>query len=142
MTEIDDIVGDFELFADWDERYQYLIELGEHLAPMPDAMKTEDNRVKACMSKVWVSGFPDSRNPALIRYHGDCDTSIIKGVVALLVDLFSGRSAEAIAKLDVDTLFERIQLAEHLSPNRHVGVYAIERLMKQQAGALNTSASG
>ncbi|MGF1546025.1 MAG: SufE family protein [Thiotrichales bacterium] len=136
MTEIDDIIDDFELFGDWDERYQYLIELGERLAPMPEAEKTEETRVKACMSKVWVFAYRDQSNPERIKFYGDCDTAIIKGVVALLVDLLSGRDADDIAKLDIDTLFERIQLAEHLSPNRHVGVFAIERLMKQQAAAL------
>lgn len=141
MRDVEDIASDFELFSDWDERYQYLVELGQNLAPMPESEKTEDNRVKACMSRVWVRAVRDTRNPTLINFHGDCDTAIIKGVVALLVDLFSGRTAEEIGAINVDELFERIELAEHLSPNRHVGVYAIVDLMKKQAADLNHAAA-
>ncbi len=134
MTGLNDIVEIFELLGDWDQRYQYLTELGENLPAMPDKLKTEDNRVKACMSQVWVSAFPDEQDAARLRFHGDCDTSIIKGVLAVLIQLAEGKSAGEIEHLDVDGLFSRLHLDEHLSPNRHVGVYAIVDLMKQQAG--------
>ena len=103
---------------------------------MPQEMRSEENRVKACMSKVWVAAYPDPRNPGHIRFHGDCDTAIIKGVVGLLVQLFSGLAPKQVLELDVDRLFERIRLGEHLSPNRHVGVYAIVEQMKAQAERL------
>ena len=143
MTGLDDIVENFELLDDWEQRYLYITELGENLPPppMPDALKTDENRVKPCMSQVWVSAYPDEKDPALIRYHGDCDTSIIKGVLAILIELASGRSASAIEQLDVDEVFERLHLYDHLSPNRHVGVYAIVELMKQQARALAQEAA-
>ena len=133
MTTLDEIVDIFELLGDWDQRYQYLVELGEQLSPMPEALKTDDNKVKGCMSQVWVSAWRDDNDPADIHYHGDCDTSIIKGVLALLIQLASGRSAREIGQLDVDELFTRLNLDEHLSPNRHIGVYAIVDLMKKQA---------
>ncbi len=136
MSDIDTIAGDFELLGDWDQRYRYLIELGEQMEPMPEAEKTDDNRVKPCMSMVWVRAFRDARNPERIGFHGDCDTAIIKGVVALLVNLFSGRSPREVIDMDVDKLFDRIRLGDHLSPNRHVGVYAIVDLMKTQAAEL------
>ena len=138
MREIDIIAGDFELLGDWDQRYQYLIELGELMEPMPDSEKTDDNRVKPCMSMVWVRAFRDPANPSRIGYHGDCDTAIIKGVVALLVNLFSGKSPQEVIDTDVDELFDRIKLGDHLSPNRHVGVYAIVDLMKAQAAQLSS----
>ena len=75
----------------------------------------------------------------LIRFHGDCDTSIIKGVLAVLIQLASGKTVAEIEQLDVDELFSRLSLDEHLSPNRHVGVYAIVDLMKQQARKLQSS---
>ena len=133
MTDLVDIVETFELLGDWDQRYQYLIELGEGLPPMPQALVTEDNRVKPCMSTVYVAAEPDPDQPGHVTYRGDCDTAIIKGVLALLIQLCSGRTAAAIQDIDMDEIFERLQLGEHLSPNRHVGIYAIVDLMKSQA---------
>ena len=136
MSELDDIASDFEFLEDWEQRYQYLTELGAALELMPDAEKTEVNRVKPCMSRVWVKALPDSDYPGRLVFHGDCDTAIIKGVVALLVNLFSHKSPQHIVDMDVDALFERIQLAENLSPNRHVGIYAIVEQMREQARQL------
>ena len=136
MTTLDDIVDIFELLEDWEQRYQYLIELGEKLPAMPTEHKTEDNKVKGCMSQVWVYAYPDDKDADKLHYHGDCDTSIIKGVLAVLIELADDKTAAEIQQLDVDELFERLNLDDHLSPNRHVGVFAIVELMKQQARAL------
>jgi cysteine desulfuration protein SufE len=132
-TEIADIIDTFDLLGDWDQRYQYLIELGERLAPMPATDKTEANRVKECMSTVHTAVHLQANPPGTVTFTGDCDTAIIKGVVALLVGLFSGKTAAEIDALDVDALFQGLHLEEHLSPNRHVGVYAIVGRMKAQA---------
>ena len=136
MTTLDDIVDIFELLEDWEQRYQYLIELGEKLPAMPAEHKTEDNKVKGCMSQVWVHAYLDEQNGDKLHYHGDCDTSIIKGVLAVLIQLADNKTADEVQQLDVDELFERLNLDDHLSPNRHVGVFAIVELMKQQARAL------
>ena len=133
--EIQDIIEDFELLGDWDTRYQYLVEVGERLPAMPSAEKTEANRVKECMSTVHVAAHPDGSVSPRLSYLGDCDTAIIKGVVAILVRLFSGKTPAEIEELDVDALFEGLHLEEHLSPNRHVGVYAIVEKLKGQARA-------
>lgn len=140
MNTLDDIVDIFELLGDWDQRYQYLTELGEKLPVMPAALKTEENKVRGCMSQVWVCACHDEHDPELVCFHGDCDTSIIKGVLAVLIQLASGKTVAEIEQLDVDELFSRLNLDEHLSPNRHVGVYAIVDLMKQQARNLQSSA--
>jgi cysteine desulfuration protein SufE len=132
-AEIDEIIDNFELLGDWDQRYQYLVEIGERLPAMPVEYKTDPNRVVECMSLVHVATQPDPDLPERLRYMGDCDTAIIKGVVALLVGLFSGKTPDEIDALDVDGLFQGLQLEEHLSPNRHVGVYAIVNKMKGQA---------
>lgn len=133
---LDEIVDIFDILGDWDQRYQYLVELGEKLPPMPEEFKTEDNKVKGCMSQVWVHAWRDRKQPEHIHFHGDCDTSIIKGVLALLIQLLDGKTSEEIQRLDVDEFFSRLQLDEHLSPNRHFGIYALVELMKQQAAAL------
>ena len=142
MKELDDIVEAFDFLGNWESRYQYLMELGEGLPPMQDSLKTDDNKVKPCMSQVWVHAYPDPDNPGQVRFDGDCDTAIIKGVLALLIQLTSGRSVESIQQLDMDEIFERLALDEHLSPNRHVGVYAIVDLMKKQARIFSPVATG
>ena len=136
MRNLDELVDIFELLGDWEQRYNYLVELGEKLPAMPEQLMVDKNNVKGCMSKVYVSAYRDENNPELIRFHGYCDTSIIRGVLAVLISLASGKTTEAVEELDVDELFERLQLDEHLSPNRHVGIYAIVALMKQQVREL------
>lgn len=136
MTEISDILETFELLGDWETRYRYLVEIGEQLEPMPATEKTDANRVKPCMSTVHVYAHRDVENPSLIRYQGDCDTAIIKGVVAILIGVMSGKTAAQILDLDIDRMFASLRLHEHLSPARHVGIFAIVEHMKQQASRL------
>ena len=133
--EIKAVIEDFEIFDDWDQRYQYLVEIGERLPAMPTAEKTEDNRVKECMSLVHIAAHPDGASPPRLHFTGDCDTAIIKGVVALLVQLYSGKTVAQIEATDAQALFEGLHLEEHLSPNRHVGVYAIVEKLRRQAQA-------
>ena len=130
MTQLDEIVDVFELLGDWEQRYEYLIELGEKLPVMPENLKTDENRVRGCMSQVWISAYNDDGR---IRFHGDSDTSVIKGILALLISLCDDLSAAQIQALDMDEIFQRLSLDEHLSPNRHVGVYAMFDLMQQKA---------
>lgn len=132
-ADIHEIIDNFDLLGDWDQRYQYLIELGEALPEMAAGYKTVDNQVIECMSLVHVVAQPDSAHSGHLHYSGDCDTAIIKGVVALLIGLFSGKTPSEIAALDIDHLFQELRLEENLSPNRHVGVYAIVNKMKLQA---------
>lgn len=136
MTTLEDIATTLDFLGDWEQRYLYLVELGEQLPEMPAELKIEDNRVKGCMSQVWISPHYSDANSDLITFHGDCDTSTIKGVLAVLIQLTRDKSAKEIMQLDVDALFERLQLAENLSPNRHIGIYAIVELMKQQVSHL------
>lgn len=134
LTNVADILDTFEFLGDWDQRYQYLVELGEALPPLEDAERSEANRVKPCMSQVWVSTRRNPADPSRLKLAGDCDTAIIKGVVALLVSLCDGRTPREIMEIDFDGLFEGMHLAEHLSPSRHVGIYAIVETIRQQAG--------
>jgi cysteine desulfuration protein SufE len=135
------LIEDFEFLEDWSSRYAYLIELGEKLPALDEPYRTEENRVKGCMSQVWVHATkrPDSRK---INYTGDCDTAIIKGILAVLIELMSGLTPEEIEDLDLEALFDAIKLRENLSPSRHFGVYAIVELMKQQAREIGSSQDG
>ncbi len=130
---LDEVVEIFDILGDWEQRYQYLVELGEKLPPMPEEYKTEENKVKGCMSQVWVKAYRDADDPSRIHFHGDCDTSIIKGVLALVIAILDGRTLEEIEQMDLDEFFHRLKLAENLSPNRHFGIYALVEKMKEQA---------
>ena len=134
-ADIREVIDDFDLLGDWDQRYQYLVEIGDAMPPMSAADKIDANRVMECMSIVHVVARPDGSAPTRLHYDGDCDTAIIKGVVALLVRLYSGKTPAEILAIDVDALFDGLHLEEHLSPNRHVGVYAIVEKMRRQARA-------
>ncbi len=136
MTTLNDIAETFELLGDWEQRYLYLTELGEQLPLMAAELKTEANKVHGCMSQVWVRAYLLNGPGQQVAFDGDCDTSTIKGVLALLLQLTHGKTVAEIQALDVDEFFERLQLAENLSPNRHIGIYAIVALMKQQVAML------
>lgn len=140
ISDLKSIADSLELLGDWEERYQYLIDLGERLPEMPTGLKTEENKVKGCMSQVWVHAYRNSQNPANIQFHGDSDTAIIKGVLALLIQLAGGHSAQEVQNLDMDEIFKRLHLDEHLSPNRHVGVYAIVEKIQAQTRQLKLAA--
>ncbi|MCP5312204.1 MAG: SufE family protein [Chromatiaceae bacterium] len=133
MLTPEEVIENFEFLDDWDARYTYLVELGEALPPLDERYRTEQNRVQGCMSKVWVCALRDPDDPDRLRYVGDCDTAVIKGVLALLIELVSGHTPQEIEAMDLDQLFDRLKLADHLSPNRHFGIYSIVELMKAQA---------
>ena len=133
--DLDHIFEAFAFLPDWEQRYLFLDELGAMLDPMdPDDM-TKSNSVPPCMSTVYVAAKQVEDTPELLRYDGFCDTPTIKGVVAVLVALFSRKTPKEIVDLDTDQVFEQLQLFDHLSPTRHVGVYAIVEKMKSQARA-------
>ncbi len=138
---IDDIIETLRFFTNWEERYQFLIELGEKLPPMDPARQTEAHRVHGCMSKVWIAAAPDPDDPSELCFEGDSDASTVKGLVALLISLYSGKTPSEILSIDADTIFEKMGLFDHLSPTRHVGVYAmvehIKRLAESSIGKLD-----
>jgi len=133
MSNLDEIVEIFELLGDWEQRYEYLNDRGEQLQTMPKAYMRDEYKVKGCMSNVYIYAYRNEEEPHLVYFYGDCDTATIKGILSLLIDLCNGKTVEEIQLIDMDEIFERLNLAEHLSPNRHFGIYAIVELMKQQA---------
>ncbi|MCU0767225.1 MAG: SufE family protein [Gammaproteobacteria bacterium] len=135
MNDVAGILDTFELLGDWEQRYHYLVELGDALPAMAERDRVEENRVKPCMSQVWVRLAPDPARPGRLAASGDCDSAIIKGVVGLLVSLCDGKTPEEVLALDFDGLFEGLKLGEHLSPSRHVGIYAIVEKLREQAAA-------
>jgi cysteine desulfuration protein SufE len=136
MTQmtIERLMDAFDLLTDWQERYDYISELGQKLPPMPDAEHTEENRVHGCISKVWITGRVGG-DPATMEYRADGEGPIIRGLVALLFMLFQGKTPEEVLGLDAEGVIEKLGLDENLSPNRHIGMYAMVERFKLLARA-------
>ena len=130
---LEELADNFELLGDWDTRYEYLMDLGKQLGELPEAAKTDEAKVHGCMSNVWVVA--DLNDEGTVQFRAECDTAVIRGVIAVLVAVYSGQTPVACQDLDADEVFETLGLFDHLSPTRHVGVYAIVMRMQQAAGA-------
>ena len=119
QTEIEDIVDEFDLLGDWEERYRYLIDMGKAIDGLPDAEKTDASKVKGCVSQVWL--VTDRQGDRLV-FRADSDAHIVRGLAALLLRLYSGRTREDILSVDAREVLHRIGLSEHLSPQRSNGL--------------------
>jgi cysteine desulfuration protein SufE len=142
MTAIDDIVENFTLLDQWDDRYRYVIELGRALPPLAESAHSEANKVQGCASKVWLVTHvaPGAAGPVL-TFEGDSDAHIVRGLVAILIALFSGKTAREILATDALSLFDRIGLRDNLTPQRSNGLRSmIERIGAEAKAALATAA--
>ena len=129
-TSIDEILDNFSLLEDWEDRYRYIIELGRTLTPLPEAAHTDANKVQGCASQVWLTTEiePRSGGPVL-RFVGDSDAHIVRGLIAILFAVYSGKSARDILSTDAIALFDRLGLREHLTPQRSNGLRSmVERI--------------
>jgi len=136
---IDEIIENFALLDEWDDRYRYLIELGRGLPPLPEAVRTSENKVQGCASQVWLatSVKPNGAAGPLLTFEGDSDAHIVRGLIAVLFALFSGKPAKEILSTDAIALFERLGLREHLTPQRSNGFRSmVERIRSDARAAL------
>jgi cysteine desulfuration protein SufE len=138
MLDIEDIAANFAFLDDWSERYRYLIELGRELDPLPEPAHNEVNRVKGCASQVWLEtevSWPDGE--PVLRFRGDSDAHIVKGLIYLALALYGDRPARDIAEIDATQWFVRLGLSEHLTPQRSNGFRAmVERIRRDAREAL------
>lgn len=125
----DAIIDEFSFFGDWTERYQYLIDLGRKLAPFREEWKTEANKVHGCQSQVWLVASGDANR---LEFAATSDSAIVTGLIALLLRVYSGRSAQAIVATE-PRFVDSIGLAKHLSPTRSNGLAAMLQTVKQHA---------
>lgn len=135
---IERIIDDFELLDSWDDRYRYLIELGRKLPPFPEEERTETRKVQGCASQVWLvsRSTPQAGDPRL-DFLGDSDAHIVRGLIAILLALYSGRTAREIAGIDPAAVFARIGLKDHLTPQRSNGLRSmVERIRLEARSAL------
>ena len=132
MPQFEDIIADFAFLDDWDDRYKYLIDLGRSLPPYPEEKRDDLHKVRGCASQVWLDLHFES---GALTIRGDSDASIVKGLVALLIALFSGRSPEEARSLDVQAKLAPMDLASHLTPQRSNGVAAMIARIQSFANA-------
>lgn len=136
ITETEkEIIEEFEMFENWDDKYQYIIDMGKSLPALPENLKTDDRLIKGCQSRVWLhSALQDGK----VIYHADSDAIITKGIVALMVRVLSGHTPEEIAQAPLNFI-ETIGLKSHLSPTRANGLLAMVKQMKLDAFALGST---
>lgn len=130
---VEELLEDFEFLGDWEERYQYLIDLGRHLPDMPESDKSEENRVRGCQATVWMTARMHQTDPPTLQLRADADAHIVKGLIAVLLRLYDGRSPRQILEIDPNETFKRMNLEAHLSPTRRNGLHAMVKRVRELA---------
>jgi cysteine desulfuration protein SufE len=133
---IESLIEDFSFLDDWEERYRYVIELGKELEPLSAEEHSATNKVQGCVSQVWLVGEQrkESDGPHL-KFRGDSDAFIVRGLIAILLRIYSGKTAAEILATDAREIFEKLGLNEHLSPQRSNGLYSMVERVKADATA-------
>lgn len=127
----------FKLMQNWQDRYRYLIQLGGKLDPLPEELKVEEHRVRGCTSNVWLVSEPSMDDPPHLRFRADSDAQIVKGLVALLLVMYSDRTPEEILQVDARAILDRLDLQAHLSPSRSNGLFSmVERIRREAVQAI------
>jgi cysteine desulfuration protein SufE len=128
----EDFVDRFNGLLSWEDRYRYLIQLGRKLDPYPEQFRNEEHLVSGCMSQVWLVSQIESGQERL-EFRADSDALIVKGLTALLLMFYSNKTPDEILSTNVEELFERLNLTQHLSVNRRNGFYSMSRKIKELA---------
>lgn len=132
IQSLEELAESFSFFNDWEDRYRYLIDLGQRLGGMDESLKTEETLVRGCTSRVWL--IAEQKPEGRYHFTADSDAQIVRGLVYVLMIAYQDRTAAEIAAVDIDQAFERLGLAGHLSPSRRNGFFA----MVQRIKALST----
>ena len=141
QSSIDEIIENFDLLEEWDDRYRYLIELGRTLPPLPEAARSGANKVQGCASQVWLSTTvkPNGSTGPVLAFDGDSDAHIVRGLIAILFALYSGKGAKDILSTDAVALFEKLGLRDHLTPQRSNGFRSmVDRIRRDANTAMAT----
>jgi cysteine desulfuration protein SufE len=136
MATIDKILEDFDYLEEWEDRYRYVIELGKALPELPEADRTADNKVQGCASQVWLVSSADDGADPVLTFRGDSDAHIVRGLVAIVLAIYSGKRASEIEALDALDVFRSIGLVEHLSAQRANGLRSMVNRIRAEARAL------
>ena len=131
---IQSMLEDFEFLTDWEDRYMHVIDMGKQLPGLPDALKVDANKVKGCVSQVWLmTDYNEAEN--VLTFAGDSDAHIVKGLVAIVMEIYSGRTPQTIQELEAEPILAELGLSEHLSPQRSNGLRAMVQRIKAEAEA-------
>jgi cysteine desulfuration protein SufE len=133
MASIEQILDDFSTLDEWEDRYRYVIELGKALPELPEADRTADNKVRGCASQVWLVGEAGDGPDPVLTYRGDSDAHIVRGLVAIVLAIYSGKRASEIAALDALDVFRSIGMIEHLSAQRANGLRSMVNRIQAEA---------
>ena len=132
-TPLDRIFEDFSYLDEWEDRYRYVIDLGRDLPAFPDAFRTAENKVQGCVSQVWLQTDIGGGNDPVIVYAGDSDAHIVRGLVAIMLALYSGKHASEISTTDAEPVLRRLGLDEHLTPQRANGLRSMVARIRRDA---------
>ena len=132
MTDINEIKDNFELLEDWDDRYRYVIELGRELPAFPESARTDANKVRGCVSQVWIE---DRLESGALRLRGDSDSHLVKGLVAIATALYDGKTPRQALAIDATATFRELGLEQHLTPQRSNGMRAMIERIRADAAA-------
>lgn len=134
---LDTIRSDFALLDEWEDRYRYVIEIGRLLPPFPETERTEANKVRGCASQVWLITHVDrSADPPRLTFEGDSDALIVKGLIAILLAIYQGKTAGEAATLDAGQILAELGLAENLTPQRSNGFKSMVERIRSDARLL------
>jgi len=133
MTPLARILDDFAFLDDWEDRYRYVIELGKVLPELPEEKRTAENKVQGCASQVWLVSHAGGDADPVMTFEGDSDAHIVRGLVAIVLAIYSGKRASEIAALDALDTFGAIGLVEHLSSQRANGLRSMVRRIREEA---------
>ena len=137
IITIDELLEEFDFLGDWEERCDFLIDLGFELPPMPETEKTESNRVHGCQSMVWLTtDLQESDGRKVLRINADSDALIVKGLIAVLLAIYQNRTPDEVLKIDVKDYFSRLQLDKYLSTQRKNGLMGMVERVQQEARVL------
>jgi len=128
-----ELAEEFDVLGDWEERYRYVIELGRDLAPLSDAERSEEHKVRGCSSQVWL--VRDPGDEGRLRFRGDSDAHIVRGLIAILLRLYSDRPAEEILAFDAPAAFAKLGLTGALSQQRANGLASMVARIRREAAA-------
>lgn len=134
---IDELISSFHEMEDWEERCDYLIDLGFDLPDFPDEEKTEQNKVHGCQSNVWMIARQGEGENAPIEILADSDAMIVKGLIAVLLTIYSGKTPKEILAIDIQSIFNQLGLSQHLSSARRNGLFGMVKRIHQYAGQGN-----
>ena len=133
QTSLETIVSDFDLLDEWEDRYRYIIDLGKDLDALPESAQSDANKVQGCVSQVWLETSVGEGVDPVIRFVGTSDAHIVRGLVALVLAIYSGKRASEIISIDALEILGSLGLDQHLSPQRSNGLKAMVQRIKRDA---------